>query len=148
MNRLTMGAAEFKALAHIATKLEFFSPLKGAELDDVLSRLQMYSFTKGETIFNKGDSAEAFFIVHEGLVRILMNGFLFFRKKASLAPGDLFGEIALLENSSRTAKAVAAQPTKLFALMRTDFNVLMRCNPVFSKGMNYMAERRKFEGSH
>jgi len=147
---LTMGEAEFGALAHIAGRLAFFEPLKGAELEKLLSHIQLFAFKAGETIFKKGDSADALYIIYEGQVRILMNRHWLWliRREARLAPGNLFGEMALLEKRVRSAKAVAVQPTKLFVLLRADFDALMQRNPLFAEGMRWVAERRKFEDSH
>ncbi len=38
-----------------------------------------------------------------------------------LGPGDLFGEVAVLDGESRTADATAGEPTELFVLRREDF---------------------------
>ena len=38
-----------------------------------------------------------------------------------MGPGDLFGEIAVLDGQSRTADATAGEPTELFVLRREDF---------------------------
>ena len=145
-----MGEAEFKALAHIAGRLDFFSPFKGKELDTLLSHIQLYAYSAGETIFRRGDPAEAFYIIHEGEVRILLNKHWLWliRKQARLGVGDLFGEMALLEDRPRSARAVATGPTKLFVLLRPDFDALMQRNPTFAEGMRLVASRRKFEDSH
>jgi CRP/FNR family cyclic AMP-dependent transcriptional regulator len=150
MNRLTMGEAEFKALAHIAGRLEFFSPFKGDELDKLLSHIQLYAYAAGEPIFRRGDPAEAFYIIHEGHIRILLNRHWLWlvRKQARLGPGDLFGEMALLENRPHSAKAVAAGPTRLFVLLSPDFNALLQRNPTFAEGVRWVASRRKFEDAH
>jgi CRP/FNR family transcriptional regulator, cyclic AMP receptor protein len=144
-----MGEAEFKALARIAGRLEFFSPLKGEELDRLLSHIQLYGYGKGESIFKPGDSAEAIFIIYEGQIKIPMNKHLLWliRKQARLGPGDVFGEMAILENRPRKLKAVATQPTKLFVLLRPDFDALMNRNPVFAEGIRFIASRRRFEDS-
>ena len=48
---------------------------------------------------------------------------------AFLGPGDLFGEIALLDGKGRTADAVATQATELFALRRTDLLAFLAEEP-------------------
>jgi CRP/FNR family cyclic AMP-dependent transcriptional regulator len=150
MNRLTMGADEYKALAHIAGRLDFFSPFKGEELDKLLSHIQLYGYGAGETIFRRGEPSEAFYIIHEGQIRILMNRHWLWlmRKQARLGPGDLFGEMSLLERRPHSNKAVAVGPTKLFVLLTPDFDALMQRNPAFAEGMRWVASRRKFEDSH
>src|ERR1700687_4026758 len=150
MNRLSMGESEFKALAHIAGGLDFFSPFKGDELNTLLSHIQLYAYSAKEVIFRRGDPADALYIIQEGQIRILMNKHWIWliRKEVRLAPGNLFCEMALLENRPHSARAIAAQPTKLFVLLRPDFEALMQRNPTFAEGMRWVVSRRKFEDSH
>ena len=150
MQPLTMGETEFRALARIAARLEFFTPLKGQELDTILSHIKLYGYRAGETIFQRGSPSDAFYIIYEGQVRILMNRHWFWliRRQARLEAGNLFGEMGLLEGRARSATAVASQPTKLFVLLQVDFEALMQRNPAFAEGMRWVASQRKFEDSH
>jgi CRP/FNR family cyclic AMP-dependent transcriptional regulator len=104
-----MGEAEFRGLAQIARRLEFFRSLTGAQLDNILSRIQVYGFDRGETVFKKGDLPTAFFIIYDGRVRIHLGYRMFglFKKMAHLGPGDLFGEMALIEGRPRSGTATA-----------------------------------------
>ncbi len=45
--------------------------------------------------------------------------------RRNLALGDFFGELALFEESQRTARAVALEPTQVLALFRTEFVSLL-----------------------
>lgn len=150
MKKLPMGEVEYKSLAHIAGDLEFFTPFKGAELEQLLSHIQLYSFAPGETVFKKGGPPDAFYIIHEGRVTIRFNPrwIWFIRKVATLGPGNLFGEIALLERRPHSATAVTEEGAKLFVLLREDFESLLKRNPAFEKGVRWIASKRKFEDSH
>src|ERR1019366_7277296 len=150
MNQLTIEKADFAALARIAGHVDFFTPFKGAELEIMLSHIHLYGYSKGETIFKKGQAPDAFYIVYEGRVRIRLNPrwFAIMHKQAILNPGNLFGEMAILENRPRSATAIATQPTKLFVLFRKEFDMLVQRNPLFADGMRLLAERRKFEDAH
>jgi len=83
---------------------------------------QVRGFRAGETIFLKGDAAASMMVVIEGRVRISANspdG-----KEVTLNvinPGEVFGEIALIDGDHRAADAVAAEATKLLVLKRSDF---------------------------
>jgi CRP-like cAMP-binding protein len=148
MKRLIMGEAENRGLAHTAGQLEFFSTLKGADLDRILSHIELYAFNRGEAIFKKGDPADALYIVHQGEVVIQMSRwFALFRKVARLKPGNLFGEMGLLENRRRAFTATAKMDTQLFVLLKRDFDELLRRNPIFSEGIRWLAQRRQFEGT-
>src|SRR5437879_3635595 len=103
-----MTDTEFRGVAHIAARLEFFRTFKGEKLERVLSRIELYSFDKGETVFHKGDPPNAFYIIYQGRVRIHLGYNLFglMRKMAHLGPGDLFGEMAILEKRPHSGTAV------------------------------------------
>src|SRR5258706_3461924 len=116
MQKLKMGEAEYKNFAHIAGQLDFFAPLKGGQLDALLSHIQLYAFARGETIFKKDDPSDALYIIHEGIVTIRFNRhwIWFVRRVARLGPGNLFGEMSLLENRPHSAPAIAEKDVKLF----------------------------------
>jgi CRP-like cAMP-binding protein len=147
MLRQTASPQDFTALAAIAQRLELFSPLKGGELDGLLSRLQLYTFASGETIFRRGDLPDAFYIVLDGEVRIELKArwFGLLRQVSSLKPGDLFGEMALLNHQPRSATATARGATRLFVMFQKDFEALLKGNPTFATGVRWLAERRTFE---
>lgn len=65
-------------------------------------------YESGDVIFREGDSAEGAFLIESGTVEI-STGIADERVVlATLGPGDLFGEIAMLEASTRAGTAVAA----------------------------------------
>src|ERR1035437_1675013 len=126
-NRLKMGDAEYRGLAHMAGSLEFFAPFKGNDLDLLLSHIQLYDYAQGETIFKPGEQARALFIIYRGKVQITLKRtwLRFFRRPVRLEPGNLFGEMALLEERTHSAHAVTATPSQLFVLLKPDFQVLL-----------------------
>ena len=149
MKSVEMDAAAYRSLAHTASQLAFFSTLKGAELDRMLSHIQLYAYHSGEAVFKKGAPADALYIVHEGEILIrLSRWYAFIRKSAHLGPGNLFGEMGLLDHRPRRATAVARRDSKLFVLLRPDFEDLLKSSPAFSAGVRWLADRRRFEDEH
>jgi CRP/FNR family cyclic AMP-dependent transcriptional regulator len=150
MKPLPIGEAEFHNLAHIARGLEFFSSLKGAKLEKVLAHIEFAHYDKGETIFKKGGLPEAFYIINQGSVRIHL-GYRFlglFRQMAHLKAGDLFGEMALLENRIHSGTAKAEESTTLFILPRDNFHQLLKTDPEFADLMRFVVSRRKPSNTH
>ena len=73
-------------------------------------------------LFQKGDAGDALFGVRRGQIRIETGASDGSRLTLNfLGPGDLFGEVAVLDGQSRTADATAGEPTELFVLRREDF---------------------------
>jgi CRP/FNR family cyclic AMP-dependent transcriptional regulator len=149
VNRLPIDAEAYRTLARIARELEFFRSFTGAQAERILSRLDLYAYEKGETIFKKGEPSIAFYLIHKGHVRIHL-GYRFwglFKKMAHLSVGDLFGEMGLLEGRVRSATAVAMQPTEVFVLLKEEFDKLMRADTEFADLMKFISSRRKFEAA-
>lgn len=92
----------------------------------ILERLAALSVTKQlarrETLFNRGDDGDALYAVIEGLVRIWVGSDSGKELTFSIMePGDVFGEIALLDGLSRTANATAQEATQLLVIQRSAF---------------------------
>jgi len=93
---------------------------------DELQRLSNLCHTQhlgnGEVLFQKGDAGDALFGVRRGQVRIETGASDGSRLTLNfMGPGDLFGEVAVLDGQSRTADATAGEPTELFVLGRQEF---------------------------
>ena len=119
--------------------LSLFVNLTPAELRIVDGLLHERDFLEGEVIFDEGDEGQAIYIIASGEVLIARqdqgahvdghdNGVSQPRRRqgdtgrvAQLGPGTFFGELALLDNSPRSAQARAASPCKVFVFFRDDF---------------------------
>lgn len=83
-------------------------------------------FETGRTVCEEGKFADDFFVILEGRAEVRKGG----RKRATLGPGDYFGEIALLRSSligrsRRTATVTALEPLRCFLLGRSQFSGLL-----------------------
>lgn len=110
------------------------NPLFGAlsaSIIEALARLcSSRSLRAGTILFQKGDPGDALYGVRRGQIGIETGTAAGQRHTlALLGPGDLFGEIALLDGKGRTADAVATQPTELFALRRQDLLAYLAREP-------------------
>lgn len=59
---------------------------------------------------------------------------------ATLAPGDIFGEIALLQDGVRIANAVASEESAVFRLAFVDVQALVAGNPALGEHLRGLAE--------
>jgi CRP-like cAMP-binding protein len=124
--------------------LSLFVNLTPAELQIVDGLLHERSYLEGEVIFDEGEEGQAIYIIASGEVLIsrMENGaggrtpqaggneqaVSHPRRRqgdtgrvAQLGPGTFFGELALLDNSPRSAQARAATPCQLIVFFRDDF---------------------------
>src|SRR5258707_9038388 len=98
-----------------------FADLGADELQRISSLCHTQNLGVGEMLFQKGDPGDALFGVRRGQIRIETGASDGSRLTLNfLGPGDLFGEVAVLDGESRTADATAGEPTELYLLRRGD----------------------------
>lgn len=96
------------------------------------------TFRSGEPIFREGDAADCLYVVREGEVDITLGN----RLLKALGPGDIFGEMALIDGSPRSASAVARSDVTLIPVNEKQFVFLVGQLPYFALGvMRVLAER-------
>lgn len=111
----------------------FFNNLAPREADRISQRLVPRRFGRGQIIFHHGDPGGLLYIITNGKVKITystpegQDALL-----AILGSGDFFGELALLDDSSRSATAEALMPTETLTLRRRAFMQYITENPNFA----------------
>ena len=87
------------------------------------------SLTGGEFLFREGESAEYGYVVKSGQVDIVKSGLEGEMVLAELGPGSLFGEMALIDGSPRSAGARARVDSSVTEIRSDTFNQYIRNNP-------------------
>ncbi len=101
--------------------------LKPEELDRVKRVMQKKHFKSGEVIFNEGDPGDCMYLIESGCVSILgSSGSEIDTRFTCLGPGLYFGEMALLERSVRSARAVADEDCDVYVLSMQNLGELMK----------------------
>jgi CRP/FNR family cyclic AMP-dependent transcriptional regulator len=100
-------------------------------------------FAKDEMLFARGDPGTRLYIVSEGQIRLAIatseGRELSFQ---IVGPGELFGEIALLDGQRRSAGATALAATTAFSLDHNAFNRLRAAHPAISDAViKYLCRR-------
>ena len=93
----------------------FFADMLEEEVGQFLKLCRRENFEDGKKIFSQGELGNSFYLVVSGGVRILVEN----TEVAQLGPGQVFGEMAILEEVPRNATAVAAGNTLLFSISRS-----------------------------
>jgi CRP-like cAMP-binding protein len=96
------------------------------------------AYPDGGVIFIRGDSGSNAYLVRRGLVEIREAG----RALETVRPGELFGEMALIDEGPRSASAVAVGPTEVAIIDRDAFHRLVRSDPDFALGVMHEMARR------
>jgi CRP/FNR family transcriptional regulator, cyclic AMP receptor protein len=107
-----------------------FSDLGPDELQRLSNLCHTQHLTAGEVLFQKGDAGDALFGVRRGQIRIETGASDGSRLTLNfMGPGDLFGEVAVLDGQNRTADATAGEASELFVVRREDFVSFLEREP-------------------
>ena len=116
--------------AEFLTTVPIFSKLKPEDLEPLAGKLRRRNYRKGEVILHQEDPADRMHIIVEGSIRISITSDDGREKDlALLQRGECFGEMALLDGSTRSATATAVVPAQTLALYREDFMDFLEEHP-------------------
>ena len=120
---------DIKKLAHSLSKIPLFYGLSDEELETVLSICKPDAYKDDDIIFNENDPSHSMYIILSGEVDItsLKAGLIF-----TLKGCDIFGEIGLITQQTRSASAIAQSSCQLLHIEHTDFNFLLGSHPRIS----------------
>jgi CRP/FNR family transcriptional regulator, cyclic AMP receptor protein len=127
-----------------------FRELRAEERNALVARVQIRSYSAGETIFSMGSAGDHIMAVLSGSVRI--SGPSPRGKEILLAimqPGEFFGEIALLDGKERTANARAITACHLAILEQRDVLALLDRHPkIWPKLVEVLCSRLRNADQH
>lgn len=83
----------------------------------------------GEIIFGAGDPADHLYVVQEGHVEIKVGD----RVVETVGPGGIFGEMAMIDGSQRSATATASDEATVLPIDKTRFDFLITQTPHFAR---------------
>ncbi len=97
-----------------------------------------HKLTTGQLIFEAGEKGTEMYVLLEGQVDIEVNGKVF----DTISPGEFFGEMALIDNSPRSATARASKPSVVVPVDKYNFTYYVEHSPFFALDvMSVMADR-------
>lgn len=107
--------------------IPLFEGLTSRELSAVERILHRRTYRPDETIFRQGEPGVGMYIIVEGKVAVVAEPGS--RKLAQLQTGEFFGELALLDDSPRSASAVAQVECRMLGFFQPDLFGLIERNP-------------------
>jgi CRP-like cAMP-binding protein len=105
-----------KKVDHLA-QVKMFSSLNKKELRLIAKASDVIRLPAGSEIVKEGMTGHEFYLILEGEATVKRNG----RKVASLASGDYFGEMALLDRGPRSATVIADTECELLVIGQREF---------------------------
>jgi CRP/FNR family cyclic AMP-dependent transcriptional regulator len=121
----------------VIRQMPLFADMGQADLEALARDMLRRQFREGEAIFQQGDPGQMLYLVESGQVRIYVQDEEGQETSVTLCgPGDMFGELAVIDGLPRSASAVAMDNTVVSILSRDRFRLHMRNSPQLA--LNFM----------
>ncbi|MGY8655820.1 MAG: cyclic nucleotide-binding domain-containing protein [Verrucomicrobiia bacterium] len=120
------GRPEEAATLEFLRSALLFSQISDDLLKELAAAMKYITTAADKTVIRERDPGDAMFVLHTGQVEVCKeneSGFL--NVLATLGPGDVFGEMALLDKAPRNSSVRSRTATGLFTLARKDFDQLL-----------------------
>ena len=119
-------------------RVGLFAGMDRKQARQIARLLKERHYAKGETVIMEGSGGAAFFLIESGEVCVSVKG----DERATLGPGDYFGELALIDGGPRSATVVATTDLVCFGLTFWEFRPLVEANGAIGwKLMEALAKR-------
>jgi len=142
--RLQVSGEQIAWLCKALKSVHYFKNLTLGQTEEILKNFHLFRYPAKTTIIKQGASDEALFVIYKGKVGVVKSHLVFFSKNiASLGAGEFFGEIALLQNASRSASVSTTEVSDIFVLLAKDFSLMLSKSPELAAYMKRVANERK-----
>jgi len=129
--------------AEFLRRVEIFASLEESELADLLEATTTKRLAAREVLFHKGDPGNQLYGVLSGRLKVLATSAEGKEVVFALSgPGDVIGEIALMDSNPRSATVVALENSELLTLHRRDFLPFLERHPKAAIRMASVLARR------
>jgi CRP/FNR family transcriptional regulator, cyclic AMP receptor protein len=113
------------APVEVLRQVPLFVELGDRELERLAGHFKERTFPEGSAVTAEGGTGTGFFIVAEGNATVSVGG----EERATLGPGDSFGEIALVDEGTRSATITAATDLRCYGLTAWEFRPFVEEHP-------------------
>lgn len=107
------------------SKLEFFEEFTGDELQKVRALAEDVAADAGAVLMEQGDVGQEAFVICSGQAGVYVNG----NRVATIGPGSMVGEMALLDKRPRSATIKALTDLELLSFRTAPFQELLESMP-------------------
>jgi CRP/FNR family transcriptional regulator, cyclic AMP receptor protein len=135
---------EQSELLAVLSQVDVFRGLPPAALQSLAKRTQIRPFSTGAVLMRQGDISENMYVIVQGRVRVersdpMLKGPLVL---AELNPGDIVGELAVLDGEPRSATVTAIEPTTTLELSAPALALTVLQHPEVSHALLMVLSQR------
>jgi CRP/FNR family cyclic AMP-dependent transcriptional regulator len=105
-------------------RVQLFADMDRRQTEQIARVVKERRFAKGETVIMEGSGGAAFFFIESGEAKVTVKGV----ERATLGPGDHFGEIALIDGGPRSATVTATTDLVCYGITFWEFRPLIEKN--------------------
>ena len=129
----------------VLRRVPLFSELGDRELEKLAGHFKERTFPAGSAVTMEGGTGTGFFVVVDGDATVSVSG----EERGRLGPGDSFGEIALVDEGTRSATITAATDLRCYGLTAWEFRPFVEEHPqVAWPLLKQMAKRLREAQAH
>ena len=130
MLHLLVVAASLEEKVQLLRQASLFATLTDDELTDIAEVAETTQFTAGEIVFREGDFSNSCYVISSGHAAA-MRGHAGGRAitLARFGPGDMFGELAMLDDQQRSATIEALDQLDAISIRGDDMRRSLRAHP-------------------
>lgn len=129
-------------------RVRMFEDLDQRSLEAIANAAVEQRYEPGQEIVRQGDTGVGAFIIRSGKVEVVQDRDGKEAKLATLGPGDVFGEMALLDEFPRSATVRAVEPTTALGIQRWHFRGILESHPQIALALLPMLTRRIRNAEH
>ncbi|MHB8575833.1 MAG: cyclic nucleotide-binding domain-containing protein [Dehalococcoidia bacterium] len=122
---------------------ELFRNLPEETLNEIQAALQPRTVPAGTVVCREGDPGDELYFIASGELETSANIGGAQARLGVMRPGDLFGEIAVLRRSARTATVTALTEARVLSLSRTQLLAVVRRYPELGAALQNLMRRRE-----
>ena len=128
---------DFVVTFGMLSRVPLFRGIDAQIIGEMMVMLRARAVSAGTVISAAGARADAMYFVISGEVEANLQN-----RRIRFRTGDFFGELALLEETMRSATVVAVEPSRILTLAVDDFNHLLNKHPGLMRRIHKMAAAR------
>jgi CRP-like cAMP-binding protein len=120
-------------------RIQLFSDADEDELAKLGASAESVEFSDGTEIIREGDFSRALLAIEDGSAEVTRGG----EYVATLGPGDVFGEVGVLDDALRNATVIATSPLKLIIMDQLEVQGLRESAPGIYDRIEKLAHERR-----
>jgi CRP/FNR family transcriptional regulator, cyclic AMP receptor protein len=106
-------------------QVPLFKDLSSRDLKQLAQAMNERTYPAGRELTTEGESGLGFFVVADGTAAVTVDG----TKRRDLGPGDHFGEMALIDGGTRSAKVTAETELTCYGMTAWNFKPFLKDHP-------------------